>query len=124
MLFRSPIYGDVTAAFEAAGLGTCIDYVDAAASAYLMDPSGALATWGNFLTANAALFSGTYTACEGADGLWNMLYGGCLAGGGDTSRFLIEEGVADMFDFISTGGGAMLDFLANKELPGLEALKK
>ena len=47
-----------------------------------------------------------------------------IAGGGDTSRFLIEEGVADMFDFISTGGGAMLDFLANKELPGLEALKK
>ena len=47
-----------------------------------------------------------------------------IAGGGDTSRFLIEEGVADMFDFISTGGGAMLDFLANKKLPGLEALKK
>jgi len=47
-----------------------------------------------------------------------------VAGGGDTSRFLIEEGVADMFDFISTGGGAMLDFLADKKLPGLEALER
>ncbi len=60
--FNLPIYGDVTAAFEAAGLGYCIDYVDAAASAYLMDPSGALATWGNFLTANAANMAGTAAA--------------------------------------------------------------
>ena len=43
---------------------------------------------------------------------------------GHPRLYVIEEGVADMFDFISTGGGAMLDFLANKELPGLEALKK
>ena len=28
------------------------------------------------------------------------------------------------FDFISTGGGAMLEFLAKGTLPGIEALKK
>ncbi len=57
--FNLPIYGDVTEAFDAAGLGSCVDTVDVAASAYLMDPSGALATWGNFLTANAATMAGT-----------------------------------------------------------------
>jgi len=55
--FNLPIYGDLTgSAYDDAG---CIDHVDAAASAYLMDPSGALATWGNFLTANAATMAGT-----------------------------------------------------------------
>ena len=54
--FTQPIFGDVTAAFEAAGMGFCVDYVDVAASGNLMDPSGALAMWGNFLTAHGALF--------------------------------------------------------------------
>jgi len=79
--FNLPIYGDVSAVFEAMGIGYCVDAVGTAASGYLMD--GALATWGNFLTANAALFQGTYAACEGAGGLWNMAYGQCLQGGGD-----------------------------------------
>ena len=58
--FNLPIYGDLTgSAYDDAG---CIDHVDAAASAYLMDPSGALATWGNFLTANAANMAGTAAA--------------------------------------------------------------
>ena len=54
--FTQPIFGDVTEAFEAGGMGSCVDYVDIAASGYLMDPSGALATWGNFLTAHGAVF--------------------------------------------------------------------
>jgi len=63
--FTQPIFGDVTDAFEAAGMGFCVDYVDVAASGYLMDPSGALATWGNFLTGNAANFSGCLAATGG-----------------------------------------------------------
>ncbi len=61
--FNMPIYGDVSAVFEAMGLGYCVDYVDAAASAYLMD--AALATWGNFMTANAAQFNGCLAATGG-----------------------------------------------------------
>ena len=40
--FNEPIYGDVSEAFAAQGLGDCVTSVDAAASGYLMDPSGAL----------------------------------------------------------------------------------
>lgn len=44
------------------------------------------------------------------------------AGGGDTANFIRKIGLENNFDFISTGGGAALEFLAGKELPGLEAL--
>jgi len=33
-----------------------------------------------------------------------------------------KEGLENDFDFVSTGGGAMLQFLQNGTLPGLEAL--
>lgn len=46
-----------------------------------------------------------------------------LAGGGETVMFLKKHGLDKKFGFISTGGGAMLDFLAGKKLPGIEALK-
>lgn len=45
-----------------------------------------------------------------------------IAGGGDTIRALNKSGIIGKFDFISTGGGAMLAFLAGQRLPGLEAL--
>jgi len=46
-----------------------------------------------------------------------------IAGGGETVLFLQKYGFDKKFSFISTGGGAMLDFLAGKKLPGIEALK-
>jgi hypothetical protein len=61
--FNMPIYGDVSAVFEAMGMGFCVDAVGSAASGYLMDAS--LATWGNFMTANAAQFSGCLAATGG-----------------------------------------------------------
>jgi len=45
------------------------------------------------------------------------------AGGGDTTSFIRKNHLEDKFDFLSNGGGATLEFLAGKKLPGLEALK-
>ncbi len=47
-----------------------------------------------------------------------------IVGGGDTIASIAELNLTDKFSFISTGGGAMLDFLANETLPGLEALNE
>jgi 3-phosphoglycerate kinase len=47
-----------------------------------------------------------------------------LTGGGDTATVILEEGVADSFDFISTGGGAMLDFLVDGTLPAIDIVKQ
>ena len=47
-----------------------------------------------------------------------------IAGGGDTLRMLQTLGISEKMNYVSTGGGAMLDFLAYKDLPGLKALRK
>jgi phosphoglycerate kinase len=47
-----------------------------------------------------------------------------IIGGGDTIAAVERLGALDKFNFVSTGGGAMLDFLAEGTLPGLEALKQ
>jgi len=46
-----------------------------------------------------------------------------VVGGGDTYLILEELEIMDKISFVSTGGGAMLDFLADGTLPGIEALK-
>lgn len=46
-----------------------------------------------------------------------------IIGGGDTVALIDEMGAMDKFSFVSTGGGAMLDYLANETLPGIEALQ-
>jgi len=45
-----------------------------------------------------------------------------IAGGGETVEFINKLDLAERFDHISTGGGAMLDFLAGEKLPGIAAL--
>lgn len=45
-----------------------------------------------------------------------------IVGGGETIMFLKKHDFDGKISFISTGGGAMLDFLAGKKLPGLSAL--
>ena len=45
-----------------------------------------------------------------------------IIGGGDTDAAIEELDMRDRFSFISTGGGAMLDFIAKGTLPGLQAL--
>lgn len=46
------------------------------------------------------------------------------AGGGETISALNKFGLSEKFDFLSTGGGAMLEFLAGEKLPGLVALNR
>ena len=47
-----------------------------------------------------------------------------VAGGGDTVAALNHAGAAEDFTFISTAGGAFLEWMEGKDLPGVEALKK
>jgi len=46
-----------------------------------------------------------------------------IVGGGDTLSAISKLGIEDKFTFVSTGGGAMLDFLAQGTLPGIVALE-
>lgn len=45
-----------------------------------------------------------------------------IVGGGDTVASIAELNLSDSFTFLSSAGGAMLDFLADGTLPGIEAL--
>jgi phosphoglycerate kinase len=47
-----------------------------------------------------------------------------VAGGGDTVAALAHAGVEDRFSYISTAGGAFLEWLEGKDLPGVAALKR
>ncbi len=46
-----------------------------------------------------------------------------VVGGGETVEFINKIGLTEKFNHVSTGGNAMLVFLAREKLPGLEALK-
>ena len=47
-----------------------------------------------------------------------------LAGGGETLAAIARYGVADRISYISTGGGAFLEFLEGKKLPAIEVLEQ
>lgn len=46
-----------------------------------------------------------------------------LVGGGDTVGFVEQRGLVKAFDHVSTGGGASLELMAGRALPGVEALQ-
>ncbi|WP_027009713.1 phosphoglycerate kinase [Conchiformibius kuhniae] len=47
-----------------------------------------------------------------------------IAGGGDTLAAIAQFGITDRIGYISTGGGAFLEFLEGKELPAVAALQR
>jgi phosphoglycerate kinase len=47
-----------------------------------------------------------------------------IAGGGDTLAAVDKYGISDKVSYISTGGGAFLEFLEGKELPAVTMLEK
>jgi phosphoglycerate kinase len=63
---------------------------------------------------------------EGTDALAELIAGApgkTIVGGGDTLASIQSLDLLDKFTFVSTAGGAMLDFLANGTLPGIQALE-
>jgi len=47
-----------------------------------------------------------------------------LIGGGDTIRAVRQAGVSNQISYISTGGGAFMEFMEGKTLPGVVALEQ
>jgi len=73
---------------------------------------------GSFSGSNA----GTVTVARTAAALTKEGSLVSVAGGGDTVAALNHAGVAQDFTYISTAGGAFLEWMEGKELPGVAAL--
>jgi len=109
-----------------------IDEVQEQAMALDIGPATVKAFRAQILRANAVFWNGPLGIFEKrpfAEGTFGIAQavadcrGFTVIGGGDSVAAVNESHLADRFDHVSTGGGASLQFLEGRQLPGLQALK-
>ncbi len=114
-----------------------------AANEMILDigPSSAAFIAGAIQLSNTVIWNGTVGVAEtvplqgdvgpfahGTEAIMEAMFGEhghrpfSLVGGGDTAAYIDERHMTDRFSFVSTGGGASLELMAGKKLPGIEAL--
>jgi phosphoglycerate kinase len=119
---------------EASGVAAIKDVSDVASNEKIVDagPKTLALLAEKIAAAKFILWNGTLGAYEdGFVGPTEALAGSItssgaesVVGGGDTLASIAKLNLTDKFSFVSTGGGAMLDFLANGTLPGITALEQ
>jgi phosphoglycerate kinase len=131
-----PIPVDVVTAkeFSATAKAEVKDAKDVVADDMILDigPKTAGALAGKLAAAGTIVWNGPVGVfefdafAEGTHALANAIAaskGFSIAGGGDTVAAINKFGIADRVDYISTAGGAFLEFLEGKKLPAIEVLE-
>ena len=133
-----PVDGVVAREFKAGSPHRVVDAADVKADDMILDagPKSVAAIRAAFDKAGTLVWNGPLGAFElkpfdagtnaAARHAADLTRAGTLvsiAGGGDTVAALNQAGVADDFTYISTAGGAFLEWLEGKPLPGVQALR-